>query len=53
VELSPDNVEELLRRDLSVPLELAPIALWHLMDFQGYTEEMFMPKGEEELEDRF
>ena len=53
MELSIDNVEELLRRDLGVPLDLAPVALWHLVDPQGYTEEMFMPQSEEELGERF
>ena len=53
MELSIDNVEELLRRDLPVPLDLAPVALWHLVDPQGYAEEKVVPFSEEHLGERF
>ena len=53
MELSIDNVEELTKRDLGVPLDLAPVALWHLVDPQGYAEQLVLPFSEEDLRERF
>ena len=48
-----DNVEELWKRGLEVPLSVAPIALWHLIDPQGYSEQLVLPFSEEHLEKLF
>lgn len=48
-QLSMENVERLWAEGHSIPLDLAPIALWHLFDPQPGPEPYTLPFSEEAL----
>ena len=48
-QLSMPEVEALWSEGKKIPLDIAPIALWHLFDPPEPVENKVLPKSEEEL----